>query len=84
MSKFDDEIFKVKVMGELKGQGHIIERESNQGTSLLFHLNPTNHSWDMSNSPIVFDLKKKKIPEILKKRITNNRFQQNYFKNLFR
>ena len=54
--KFDLEQSVVKVMGEVKGQGHIIHPVSNQCTSFLFHINRTNHSWDMSSR--VFDLGK--------------------------
>ena len=54
--KFDLEKSKVKVMGEVKGQGHIVHPASNRWTSFSFHINPTNHSWDMSNG--VFDLEK--------------------------
>ena len=43
-------------MGEVKGQGHILYPVSNQCTSFLFHINQTNHSWDMAK--IVFDLEK--------------------------
>ena len=43
-------------MGEVKGQGHIIDPVSNQCISFLFHMNWTNHFWDMAN--IVFDLEK--------------------------
>ena len=45
---------KVKVMGDVKGQGHIVHPVSNWRTSFSFHINRTNHSWDMSNR--VFDL----------------------------
>ena len=54
--KFDFEKSKVKVMGEVKGQGHIVHPVSNQCTSFSFHINRTNQSWDMSNR--VFDLEK--------------------------
>ena len=54
--KFDLEKSKVKVMGEVKGRGHIVHPVSNRCTSFSFHINRTNHSWDMSN--IVFDLEK--------------------------
>ena len=60
--KFDLEKSKVKVMGEVKGQGHIVHSVSNRCTSLSFPINPTNHSWDMSNK--VFDLEKKHIRKI--------------------
>ena len=47
---------KVKVMGKVKGQGHIVHPVSNQCTSFLLHVDWTNHSWDMSKR--VFDLEK--------------------------
>ena len=56
ISKFDLETSKVKVMREVKGQGHILYPVSNQCTSFSFHINPTNHSWDMAK--IVLTLKK--------------------------
>ena len=56
ISKFDLETSKVKVMSEVKGQGHILYPVSNQCTSFSFHINPTNHSWDMAK--IVLTLKK--------------------------
>ena len=67
---FDLEKSKVNVMGEVKGQGHIVHPVSNRCTSLLFHINQTNHSWDMSNK--VFDLKKN-TPEIWQKKGFSNR-----------
>ena len=45
---------KVKVKGEVKGQGRIVHPTSNPCTSFSFHINRTNQSWDMSNR--VFDL----------------------------
>ena len=48
--KFDLEKSKVNFKGEVKGQGHIVHPASNRCTSCLFHINRTNHSWDMSNS----------------------------------
>ena len=54
--KFDLEKSKVKVMVEVKVQGHIVQPVSNQCTSFLFHINRTKHSWDMSNR--VLDLEK--------------------------
>ena len=56
ISKFDLETSKVKVMSEVKGQGHILYPVSNWCTPFSFHINWTNHSWDMAK--IVFDLKK--------------------------
>ena len=64
ISKFDLETSKVKVMSEVKSQGHILYPVSNQCTSFLFHINQTNHSWDMAK--IVFDLEKTH-PKFLKK-----------------
>ena len=55
---------KVKVISEVKGQGHILYPVSNQCTSFSFHINQTNHSWDMAK--IVFDLEKTH-PKFLKK-----------------
>ena len=43
-------------MGEVKGQGHIVHPVSNRCISFSFHIDWTNHSWDMSNR--VFDLEK--------------------------
>ena len=43
-------------MSEVKGQGHILYPVSNWCTSFSFHINWTNHSWDMAK--IVFDLEK--------------------------
>ena len=34
----------VKVIGEVRGQGHIVDPVSNQCTSSWFHVNRTNHS----------------------------------------
>ena len=57
ISKTDLETSKVKVMSEVEeGQGHILYPASNWCTSFLFHINRTNHSWDMAKS--VFDLEK--------------------------
>ena len=61
---FDLETSKVKVMSEVKAKGHILYPVSNQCTSFLFHINRTNHSWDMAK--IVFDLEKT-YPKFLKK-----------------
>ena len=54
--KCDLEKSWLKVMGEVKGQGHIIYPVSNWCTSFLFHINRTNRFWDMYNW--VFDLEK--------------------------
>ena len=56
---------------EVKGQGHILYPGSNRFTSYLFHINRTNHSWDMAK--IVFDLEKTH-PKFLKKICQNNNF----------
>ena len=56
ISKFDLEASKVKVMDKVKGQGHILYPVSNQCTSFSFHINRTNHSWDMAK--IMFDIEK--------------------------
>ena len=61
-------------MSEVEGQGHILYPVSNQCTSFSFHINRTNHSWDMAK--IVFDLEKN-ISKILKKIRQNNSFQLN-------
>ena len=41
---------KVKVMNEVKVQGHIVYPVSNRCTSFLFHINRTNHSCDIPAS----------------------------------
>ena len=66
-----------KVMSEVKGQGHILCPVSNQCTSFSFHINRTNHSWDMAK--IVFDLEETH-PKFLKKICQNDSFQNNFFK----
>ena len=53
-----------KCQSEVKGQGHILYPVSNQCTSFSFHINQTNHSWDMAKK--VFDLEKT-LPKFLKK-----------------
>ena len=68
---FDLEASMVKVMSEVKGQGHILYPVSHRYTSFLFHINRTNHSWDMAK--IVFDLEKTH-PKILKKICQNKSF----------
>ena len=52
--KFDVETSKVKVMSEVKSQGHILYPVFNRCTSFSFHINRTNHSWDMAR--LMFDL----------------------------
>ena len=56
---------------------HTLYPVSNQCTSFSFHINRTNHSWDMAK--IVFDLEKTHL-KFLKKICQNNSFQQNYSK----
>ena len=56
ISTFDLETSKVKVMSEVKVQGHILYPASNRYTSFSFHINRTNHSWEVAK--IVFDLEK--------------------------
>ena len=70
--KFYHEKSKVKVMGEVKSQGHIVHTVSNQCTSYSFHINRTNNSCDMSYR--VFDLEKthpKFLKKICQKRVSN-------------
>ena len=74
ISKFDLETSNVKVTSDVKGQCHILYPVSKQCTSFSFHINRTNHSWDMAK--IVFDLGKTH-PKCLKKVCQNNSFQQN-------
>ena len=64
-------------MREVKGQGHILYPVSNWCTSFSFHINRTNHSWDMAK--IAFDLEKPH-PKFLKKICQNRSFQTNYSK----
>ena len=75
ISKFDLETSKVKVMSEVKGQGHILCPVSKWCTSFLFHINRANHSRDMAK--IVFDLEKTHL-KFLKKICQNKSFQQNF------
>ena len=75
-SKFDLETSKVKVMSEVKGQGHILYPVSNRCTSFSFHINWTNHSGDMAK--IVWPWKN--TSEIFKENCQNKRFQQNFSK----
>ena len=62
-------------MSEVKGQGPILYPVFNWSTSFSFHINRTNHSWDMAK--IVFDLEKTH-PKFYKKICFNNSFQQNF------
>ena len=75
ISKFDLETSKVKVMSEVKSEGHILYPVSNQCTSYSFHINWTNHSWDMVK--IVFDFEKPHSTFLI---CQNNSFKQNFFK----
>ena len=56
---------------------HCTQYAPNQCTSFLFHINQTNHFWDMAK--IVFDFKKTH-PKFLKKICQNNSFQQKFSK----
>ena len=55
---------KVRVMSEVKGQGHISYLVINRCFSCSFHINRTNHSWDFAKK--VFELEKT-YPNFLKK-----------------
>ena len=77
-------------MSEVKGLGHILYPVSNQCISFSFHINQTNHSWDLagcvfsrSNTILVFDLEKTH-PKFLKKIWQNNCFQHKFLQNLNR
>ena len=59
-------------MSEVKGQGHILYPVFNRHTSFSFHINQTNHSWDMVK--IVFDLEQTH-PNFLKKIVEKNSLQ---------
>ena len=61
--KFDLERSNFKVIGEVKGQGHIVHPVYNWHTSYLFHFNQNNHSWFMTSR--MFDLEEIH-PKILK------------------
>ena len=80
ISKFDLETSKVKVMSEVKGQGHLLYPVSNQYTSFSFHINRTNHSWDMAQ--IGFDLEKKK--KKTKEKLPKYQFSMEFPQNLIR
>ena len=59
-------------MGEVKGLDHIVHPVSKRCTSFSFHINQTNHSWDMSNR--MFDLEKthpKFSKKIWQKKVSN-------------
>ena len=78
------ELFR-KLTLKIQGQGHEGGQRSrshivpsiNQCTSFSFHINRTNHSWDMTK--IVFDLEKTH-PKFLKKICKNYSFQRNFSK----
>ena len=55
-------------MSEVKGQGHILYPVSNRCISFSFHINWTNHAWDMAK--IVFD-PEKNTSEYLKENLPN-------------
>ena len=65
-------------MGQVKGRGHIVHPVSNRCTSFPFHINPTNHSRNMSN--IVFDLEKH--TGNFKENLAKNRFPTEFLQNL--
>ena len=72
ISKFDFETSKVKVMSEVKGQGHILYPCSIEPMHFLFASHQSvQHSWDMAK--MVFDLEKTH-PKFLKKICQNNSF----------
>ena len=71
ISNFDLETSKLKVMSEFKSQGNILYPVSNRCTSFSFHINWTNHSWDMAK--IVFNLEKTHL-KFIKKICQNNSF----------
>ena len=66
----DHETSQVKVMSEVKGQGHILYPVYNQCISSLFHINQTHYSWDKAK--VVFDLEKTHL-RFLKKITVSNR-----------
>ena len=68
-------------MGEVKGQSYIVHPVSNRCTSVSFHVNRTNHSWDMSNR--VFDLEKNTY-EIFKDNLAKQEFPTEFLQNLIR
>ena len=71
--KFDLQTSQVKVMGEIKCEGHIIQPVSNSCTSFSFHINWTNNSWDVANR--VWPCKNTFLKFTKKKK-----FQQNFSK----
>ena len=54
--------FKVKVMGVVKGQGHVVSPVDNSFTSFWLHISQTNNSWDTTFSKV--DLEKSKVKVI--------------------
>ena len=57
-------------MNEVKDQGHTLYPVTSRCTSFSFHINRTNHYWDMTK--IVFDFEKTH-PKYLKKICQNNK-----------
>ena len=78
--KVDLDKSKVKVMGEVKSQGHIVHPESNQCRSFSFHNNRTNHFWHMSNSA----WPRKNTSEICKENLSKRSFQQEFFQSVIK
>ena len=60
-------------MSEVKGQSHTLYPVSNQCISFSFHINRSNHSWDMAKT--VFDLEETH-PKLLKQICQNYSFQE--------
>ena len=58
-------------MSEVKGQGHILYLVCKQYFSFSFHINQTNHSWDMAK--IVLNLEKN-LSEIIKENLRKEHF----------
>ena len=77
ISKFDLEIWRVKVINEAKrSRSHIVP--SIQPMHFLFVSHQSdNHSWDMAKT--VFDLEET-LPKFLNKICQNNNFRQNFSK----
>ena len=63
--------WNIQDQGHEWGHGHILYPTCNRCTSFLFHINRTNHCWDMAK--IMFDLEKTH-PKFLKKIWQNNSF----------
>ena len=58
-------------MGEVKGWDHLVHPVSNWCPSFSFHINQTNHSWDISNSVWLWKNTIKIFKENLAKKISN-------------